>query len=181
MRYTSVLFSGLPGSGKSTTADIFAEQLGWPALHIGGLWRAQWKKAHPKGDVPFELYVGQRSIDEHAAMDERSRELMCEGQLVGDMWHEKIVAGLPTLRVYITAPLRIRAARGLQTDRFPGKTVEQVENLLQLREENQVAIAKKIYGHDYDYRDINLYHVVFNSALCDPSAIVAALTSLLTH
>ncbi|MBI4239487.1 AAA family ATPase [Candidatus Uhrbacteria bacterium] len=165
MKYKGILISGLPGSGKSTAAKQLAPLLGWPILYIGGLWREQWKQKYPNGEMSFENFMETISEQKHKEMDAYARDMLAKGSIIGDMWHEKIAEGLPILRVFISAPLEIRAQRAINTGRFDGKTIEEIKVLLQQREELQANEAKKIYGPDYNFRDPSIYHIALNSGL----------------
>lgn len=163
--YSGILFSGLPGSGKTTTSRQLAEVLGWPVFYVGGLWRDEWAKKYPAQEMSFENFLHTITLEEDRAMDERAHAMLEKGTTIGDMWHGIIGEGLPVLRVFITAPLQIRAERGMQTDKYRGKTIEEIKMLLQMREERQLEVAKKIYGDWYDYRDPAGYHITLNSGL----------------
>lgn len=165
MRFKGILISGLPGSGKSTAAKQLAPLLGWPILYVGGLWREQWKQQCPDGTPSWEEWNQTITSEQHAAMDAHAREVLAKGNVIGDMWHEKIAEGLPILRVFISAPLEIRAQRAIQTGRFEGKTVDEIGKLLLEREAVQVAHAKTLYGEHYEYRDPSIYHIALNSGL----------------
>ncbi len=165
MKYIGILLSGLPGSGKSTAARQLAPLLNWPILYVGGLWREKWKAQCPDGNPSWEQWNELITPEQHKVMDEHARECLAKGHVIGDMWHEKIAEGLPILRVFISAPLDIRAQRATQTGRFEGKTIEEIKKLLQDREDTQAANAKLLYGPSYDYRDPSLYHIVLNSGL----------------
>lgn len=163
--YSGILFSGLPGSGKTTTSRQLAELLGWQVFYIGGLWREQWAREYPNQEVSFERYISAITLEKDRAMDNHGREMLSRGTIIGDMWHGIIGQGLPVLRVFITAPLQIRAERAVATGKYTGKTIEEIKKILQEREERQLSVAKKIYGDWYDYRDPSGYHVTLNSGL----------------
>lgn len=163
--YNGILFSGLPGAGKTTTSRQLAERLGWPTFYVGGFFREEWAKKYPNGEIPFERYLNTITSEEDRAMDQRAHAMLAHGNIIGDMWHGIIGDGLPILRVFITAPLHIRAERALQTDKYKGKTIEEIKALLQGREERTLSVAKKIYGDWYDYRDPSGYHITLNSGL----------------
>lgn len=163
--YSGILFSGLPGSGKTTTSRQLAEVLGWPVFYVGGLWREEWAKKYPTSELSFERYLTTITLEEDKAMDSRAHDMLGRDSMIGDMWHGIIGEGLPVLRVFITAPLQIRAERALQTEKYVGKAIEEIKMLLQMREERQLEVAKKIYGDWYDYRDPAGYHITLNSGL----------------
>lgn len=163
--YSGILFSGLPGSGKTTTSRQLARVLGWPVFYVGGLWREEWAKKYPNAELSFEDYLTTITLEEDRAMDNRAHDMLGQDAMIGDMWHGIIGEGLPVLRVFITAPLQIRAERALQTDKYIGKSVEEIQELLRMREERQLEVAKKIYGDWYDYRDPAGYHITLNSGL----------------
>lgn len=164
-KYNGILFSGLPGSGKTTTSRQLAEHLGWEVFYVGGLWREEWSKKYPNNEIPFEQYLHTITLEDDTAMDRRAHQMLARGTMIGDMWHGIIGDSLPILRVFITAPLDIRAERALQTNKYVGKTTDEIKELLVGREERQLEVAKKIYGDWYDYRDPAGYHLTLNSGL----------------
>lgn len=167
MKYKGILFSGLPGSGKTTTSRQLAEKLGWPVFYVGGLLRERWAQKYPNAELSFEEYLRSISPEEERETDDHAHEVLSKGGIIGDMWHGIIGEGLPILRVFITAPLEIRAERGMKTDKkeIAGKTLEEIKFLLNKRENRQLDLAKKLYGQDYDYRDPAGYHITLNSGL----------------
>jgi len=167
MRFNGILFSGLPGSGKTTTSRQLAEKLGWPVFYVGGFLREEWAQKYPSGDISFENFIRSRNVDDERIMDQRAHDMLAKGNVIGDMWHGIIGDGLPILRVFITAPLQIRAERGMQTDKkeIKGKSIEEIQSLLDEREQRQLDLAKKLYGDAYDYRDSSGYHITLNSGL----------------
>ncbi len=167
MRFNGILFSGLPGSGKTTTSRQLAEKLGWPVFYVGGLLRERWTEKYPTAELSFEEYLRSITPEEERATDTYAHDTLAKGGIIGDMWHGIIGEGLPILRVFITAPLDIRAQRGMQTDKkeIAGKTLEEIKVLLNERENRQLGLAKKLYGPEYDYRDPSGYHITLNSGL----------------
>ncbi len=165
MAYNGILISGLPGSGKTTTAQQLATMLDWPNLYIGGMWRDEWKRRYPNEEMSFENFLHTITIKEDREMDERAHQMLSKGPIVGDMWHGIIGEGLDILRVFITAPLGVRAERGKNTGKYEGKSTEEIMELLAMREERQLNVAKQLYGDWYDYRDPSRYHITLNSGL----------------
>lgn len=165
MKYNGILFSGLPGSGKSTAVRQLAPLLGWHTFSIGDLWREQWKTLHPNQEMSFEEYYRSTTVEENRAMDARAREILTQGNVISDMRHGIIAEELPILRVFISADLNVRAERALQTNKYKGKTMEEVKNLLAEREQTEVATAQTLYGKEYDFRDASGYHLTLNSGL----------------
>ncbi len=167
MRFNGILFSGLPGSGKTTTSRQLAEKLGWPVFYVGGLLRQRWVEKYPDAELTFEEYLRSITPEEERETDTYAHDVLAKGNVIGDMWHGIIGDGLPVLRVFITAPLEVRAQRGMQTDKkeIAGKSLEEIMALLNERENRQLDLAKKLYGSDYDYRDSSGYHITLNSGL----------------
>lgn len=165
--YTGILFSGLPGSGKTTTSRQLARVLGWPVFYVGGLWRDEWARKYPNSELSFENYLNTITLEEDRAMDERAHTILAKENVIGDMWHGIIGEGLPVLRIFITAPLQIRAERAMNTTKkeIQGKSLDEIKMLLNEREKHQLKVSKKIYGDWYDYRESAGYHITLNSGL----------------
>lgn len=166
-RYSGILFSGLPGSGKTTTSRQLAEVLGWPVFYVGGVRREEWTQKYPNAEISFEEYIHSITLEDERLMEQRAHDALAQGNIIGDMWHGIIGEGLPVLRVFITAPLQIRAERAMNTTKkeLQGKSVEEIKTLLNDREERQFDLVKKLYGGSYDYRDPAGYHITLNSGL----------------
>ena len=68
-----ISLSGAPGSGKSTTAQMLADKLGWPRYYIGGLRR----EAAQKRGMSLAEYnkLGESDISTDKEVDEYQAEL----------------------------------------------------------------------------------------------------------
>lgn len=63
MKFTSIVISGLPRSGKTTLVERLANMYGWQSYSIGQSFRDAWKQAYPDGRVSFEEYWRSLSIE----------------------------------------------------------------------------------------------------------------------
>ena len=68
-----ISFSGTPGSGKSTTAQMLADKLAWPRYYMGSIWR---EMARKEGiDVTTYSKLNENNPDNDRKVDEYQREL----------------------------------------------------------------------------------------------------------
>lgn len=166
MAYTSVLLSGLPGCGKSTLSKLLSKELGWELFSVGDLWREQWKMLYPEGEISFEDYWKNTSFEKNREMDMRAKERFKQGNVVADSRYSIHCKDIPSLRVFIDADSETRTLRASNTDRYRGKSVDEIRKILLEREEEEVSKGKilfKDYDENYDYRDPKHYHQILNS------------------
>jgi cytidylate kinase len=163
MKYNAINLSGLPISGKSTLAKKLSEIYGWEIYSVGKIWRKKYEKDHPNKDITFEEWWKATTVKDNIDADNQAREIMKKGNVVGDFRFSIICKDLPVLLVFVTADLDTRAKRATETEKYENKTIEEIKKLLLIRENNEVKMAKEIYGEDYDYRNPKQYHVILDS------------------
>ncbi len=161
-----IIISGLAGSGKGVLTRMLAQKLGWTYLSVGDLWREkhkQYLEEHPNKRISFHEYWVGIGVDEQLAMDAKVRERIKIGRAVCDFRYTKLADGLNALRVFVTAPLEIRAQRAIKTGRYPGKNIEEVKEILTIREDDELSTGKLLYGEEYDFRGKNQYDLIIDS------------------
>lgn len=162
-QYKRIILSGFVGAGKSTLAYRLRDVYQWPLYSIGDTWRAMWKEKYPDANPSFEKFIEGLTRKDDSEMNERMRASFEKEYMIGDARYSLCYKDIPALFVFITAPLVIRAQRALQTEKYKGKSVEEIKRILIEREEHEVEVCKDICGADY--RDTSQYHLVLNSGL----------------
>ncbi|MBI2005500.1 MAG: hypothetical protein HYS80_01935 [Candidatus Aenigmarchaeota archaeon] len=180
MEYKSIVLSGLPVSGKSTLASRLSETYTWPVHSIGQLFRSKWKELYPDGKVSFEEYWRNTTLEENLVVNRRMRGLVEKGNIIGDTRYSIYCTDLPALLVFVTAALDVRARRGLNTDRYRDKPLEEVRQILLEREGDEVRMGQKLFGTEYDYRDSQHYHLTLNSGLLTVEQEISIVTSIIS-
>ncbi len=177
MVFTSIVISGLPGSGKSTLARRLSEIYGWPIHSMGELFREKWKTLHPDGKVPFETYWRRTGLEENRSVNEEFRRLVSQGSIIGEGRYFIDCQGTPTLFLFVTAPVEIRAARA-DRKKYSGNP-PQVIDLLRSKEQDEVRMGQTLFG--YDYRDPIQYHLVLNSGMLSVDQEVGLVKKLMQN
>jgi len=177
MKYNSIILSGVPVSGKSTLARKLSGIYNFPICSPGQLWRDDWKRLHTDGKVSFEEFWQGTTIEDNLKMDRRTRSVFEKGHVIGDVRYSIHCKDLPALLVLVVADLDIRARRGLNTDRYKGKSFEEVRQILVEREKDEVKVGQDMYGTDYDYRDPKHYHLTLNSGLLTTAEEASIITA----
>lgn len=161
MNYKSIIISGPPVSGKSTLAERLSKIYGWPVYSIGQLWRDEWKKLYPNKEVSFEDYWKKVTLKNNLLMDKKSKKIIEKGNVIKNIRYCAHYKELPVLLVLVSADIGIRAIRGLDIDRYKGKSIEEVRRILIERENSEVKVGKEMHG--YDYRDPKHYNIILDS------------------
>ncbi len=163
MSYTSIILSGLPASGKTTLAKKLSSHYHWRIHSLGQLWRNQWKEKYPQEEIPFEDYWRQTSLADNREINRKAKEIFKRGEVIGDSRYAIYCKDLPSLLIFVTAPLEIRASRSIE--KYPGKSPFDREKILKERERDEVERGRQIFGEDYDYREHHHYHLTLNSGV----------------
>jgi predicted cytidylate kinase len=168
-----ITISGLPGSGKTTVARLVATALGLEHVYAGNVFRRQAEAAGLSLQEYLRRAETDPSIDRQ--LDDRMRErarvgnAVLEGRLAAFMARE---AGVPALRVYLSASEAVRAAR--ITTREGGATAERLTEI-QAREASDHQRYRAIYG--VDYHDHSQYDVVMDTDRRTPEDLAAAIVA----
>lgn len=176
MKYTSIVISGLPVSGKSTLTERLHDLYGWPVYSIGDHYRKRWKDLYPAGDVPFEQYWRGVSLDENAQINDWMKRKVQNGFMIGDSRYSVYCRDLPSLLVFLTADMETRIYRSGR--KYPEKSEADVFQILNERENDERVMGEKLFH--IDYRDPRHYHLVLNSGMLSVDSEVSVIGSLLS-
>lgn len=175
MLYNALGISGDPCSGKSSLIKLLAQELGWNVLSIGGLFRKrfeQWKEAtsiRTSLENDFDWWWANRVTDaDIRSVNTEAAAKLAQGDTLLDSRYISVNAkGLSNVaRVFLTAPLEIRATRALASGRYEGLLLcgaGGAMDLLHQRGNEEYRRGKELYG--IDYRNPHDYHLVLNTDL----------------
>lgn len=178
MKLTNIFIAGPPVSGKSSLAKALADIYGLPMYSLGKFFREEWARRYPHGELSFEAFWKSTTLQDNRAKDATVREIFERGNAVGDGRFGIVYKDTPTLLVFLTADLDVRSDRALSTLHYRGRSIQDVAKILQSREEEEVAMGRKLYGQTYDYRDVSNYHLVLDSGKMSIKEEVAAVREL---
>ena len=167
-----VVISGPPGSGKSTVARILSERLGMHVISAGSIFRAL---ADEMGMdvVEFNEYVKENpSVDKE--IDMRTLKASLEGDVIIEGHLTAWMAPNADLKVYLTAPRRVRAKRIAQRDGVPEEVA--LTDIVK-RERIHWERFKSLYG--IDISDLSIFDLVVNTATFGAEEIVNLIISAL--
>ena len=162
MQYKGIVFSGLPGAGKSALVKLLADFYPWQIFSAGNLWRKRWEVTYPDSKVSFEEYWRSVSMNEKMRFAAEVDETYVKGKVIGDSRFTINLRQASLLLVFVTADLDTRAARALSLGKYGSATLEEIKSILAGREQDELRTGQELFG--YDYRDPNYYHLVINSA-----------------
>ncbi len=168
-----ITISGEPGSGKTTVARQLARRLGVPHVYAGDLYRQEAKQRGLTLEAFNKLCEGDHTIDRalDAAMAARARQgdVVLEGRLAGFLAAE---AGLPALKVWLTAGDEVRARRVAEREDGDWRHVLQVN---EDRHRSDARRYRQIYG--YDLADTSVYDLVLATDDQTPEGLVEQLVA----
>ncbi|MEK6922312.1 MAG: hypothetical protein AABX08_00755 [Nanoarchaeota archaeon] len=162
MKYNSIIISGLPLTGKSTLAKELSKVFNWKIHSVGNLFKKKWHTLYPNQEISFEQYWRNTSLEENKQIDEATKKLFEKENLIGDFRYSICYKNLNVLLVLVTADLNIRIKRAQQSERYLGKSYDEIKNILLEREKDEVTKGKLLYGENYDFRNPNNYHLTLD-------------------
>ncbi len=168
-----VAIGGPPGSGKTTVAERFAKAHAYHLVSAGATFRAWGKErgmsleefgkaadADPEIDRALDRSVFEEVLKEDAL----GRDVIVEGRIQAPLLAARRV---PCLKVYIDAPLSVRAKRIAGRDRT---SVKAAERAIVRRAALERKRYKAIYG--IDLANTSAYDVILDSSDKTPDAII---------
>lgn len=175
MKYQSIVFSGLPGAGKSTLVEKLSEIYRRPVHSVGQMWRAHYEKLHPEHDITLEEYSRIATSEDRFRVNQEAAEIFSGGTAIGDSRYAIYLCGKPVFLVFLTADVETRAARALGSEKYKCKSLEDIQKILEDREAIDVEVGREMY--DYDYRDPKFYNLVINTGTLTVEEEVAIIGS----
>ena len=171
MKYKGVIMSGLPCSGKSVLCERLASEYGWEIFSFGKMWRDKWRLVYPTGNVSFENWWRNTTIEDNRQVNTTGRELFKKKSYVIDSRYSAFYCkDLPYLLVFLSADLDIRVKRCKEREdrevaegAIPkGRGEEELRRILQEREQDELRMGREIFGEDY--RDWSHYDSMLNTS-----------------
>ncbi|WIV67940.1 (d)CMP kinase [Natrialbaceae archaeon AArc-T1-2] len=164
--------SGPPGSGKSTTAALLADEFDLEHVSGGDIFR---ELADERGYSPLEFNKLAEEDDEiDRDLDRRLREIAIERD---DLVLESRLAGwlageYADFRFWLDAPASVRGERIADRE---GKDPERATEETRAREASEAMRYEEYYN--IDIRDLTIYDLSVNTARWEPDAVLDMLVT----
>lgn len=164
---TTITISGLPGTGKTTVAQILKKKLQLQYVYSGEIFRKLAEKHH------MSLEEFGRYCESHQEIDEELDQYQFNVLKLGNVIVEGRISGwlayrnqIPALKVLLKADIEIRAGRIVKREQ--GDIQRRKTEILK-RERSEAARYKNYYG--IDVTDTSIYDVIIDTAEKTPEEI----------
>ncbi|MEM0158606.1 MAG: cytidylate kinase family protein [Thermoplasmataceae archaeon] len=168
-----ITISGPIGSGKSTVGKIVADKLGYEFFSGGSIFRLAasqhgmtveeynvYSENHPEVDINQDnMLRDYMSIHDRVVVESRLAGWIC------------LSNGIPSFRVYLTAPIEVRIKRVMERE----GDGDGVRERILIRESSEIKRYSKLYG--VDYTDPSLYNMVIDTADLNPKEVADRIVS----
>ena len=164
----TITISGLPGTGKTTVAELLKTRLGLRYEYSGGIYREMAKK-HKMSLEEFGKYCEtHQEIDEKLDRNQlrilRKGNVIVEGRISGWLAYRN---NIPAVKVLLKAGINVRTGRIVKREQGD---VETRKKEISTREKSEATRYKKYYG--IDIRDTSIYDIIINTSDKTPEEIL---------
>lgn len=168
---TTITISGLPGTGKTTVAQLLEKQLGLRYVYSGEIFRQLAEKHHMSLEEFGRYCESHREIDEELDQYQlgvlNQGNVIVEGRISGWLAHRN---NIPAVKVLLKADIAIRAGRIVKREQ--GDIQKRKKEIL-TREKSEAARYKKYYG--IDVSDTSIYDIIIDTADKTPEEITGII------
>jgi len=172
---TTITISGLPGTGKTTVAQLLEQHLGLRYVYSGEIFRTL-AIEHKMSLLEFGKYCeSHREIDEELDRYQlgilRTGNVIVEGRLSGWLAYQNKI---PAFKILLQADVDIRASRIVKREK--GAIVKRKKEILK-REKSEATRYKNYYG--IDVSDTSIYDLIIDSGDKTPEQILKVILDYL--
>jgi predicted cytidylate kinase len=165
---TTITISGLPGSGKSTVAEILKKKLNLDYIYSGNIFRKMAIKYNMNLDEFGKYCEKNKNVDEE--LDKYQLEMIQKGNIIVEGRISGWLAyrnNIPSMKIFLQADLETRAGRIIKREK--GDFEKRKKEILE-RERSESNRYNKYYNINLD--DISIYDLVINTSDKLPEEIV---------
>lgn len=173
---TTITISGLPGTGKTTVAQLLEQKLGLKYVYSGEMFRSLAAQHHMTLEEFGKYCESHRDIDEQLDSYQvnvlRQGNVILEGRLSGWLARNN---GISALKVLLTAPLETRAKRIVKREEG---AVEMRKKEILKREKSEATRYKNYYK--IDIKDTSIYDLIIDTSKKTPEEIATEIIAYLS-